>query len=227
MFATFSALPGAQDSFNVCQRREIALPLCCGDLWDAGAMGGGGGGVGVSVLLGAAAVAHFFGKEKLPPPKTSSKGVRTEQRFEGRLEEVAKAVGGGHCRLQMPLRLALGVRGGGGGQWLGIGGALWRGGTPPCFQYIADAKRKKEISSLPKHVKHLTGLNRTWGSAYLSARRTFGRPIGLIRHPPLVLAEKMAGGTAVPSTGRKSGRKYGRTSGRPSRPISSIRHPPL
>ena len=28
-----------------------------------------------------------------------------------RLEQVAKAVGGGYCRLQMPLRLALGVRG--------------------------------------------------------------------------------------------------------------------
>ena len=26
------------------------------------------------------------------------------------MEEVAKAVGGGYCRLQMPLRLALGVR---------------------------------------------------------------------------------------------------------------------
>ena len=67
----------------------------------------------------------------------------------------------------------------------------------------------------------LTGLNRTWGSAYLSARRTYrlgvlpaGRKYGLIRHPPLVLAKKMAGGTAVPSAGRKSGR----TSVRPSRP---------
>ena len=28
-----------------------------------------------------------------------------------RLEEVARAVGGGYCRLRMPLRLALGVRG--------------------------------------------------------------------------------------------------------------------
>ena len=28
-----------------------------------------------------------------------------------RLEEVVKAVGGGYCRLQMPLKLALGVRG--------------------------------------------------------------------------------------------------------------------
>ena len=32
------------------------------------------------------------------------------RRLDGRLEEVAKAVGGGYCRLQMPLRLALAVR---------------------------------------------------------------------------------------------------------------------
>ena len=55
--------------------------------------------IGVSVLLGAVAVAHFFGKEKLPPPKTSSKGVQTDS----------------------------------------------------CD---TDAKRKKEISSLLKQVKH-------------------------------------------------------------------------
>ena len=34
-----------------------------------------------------------------------------QRRLGRRLEEVAKAVGGGYCRLQMPLRLALGVRG--------------------------------------------------------------------------------------------------------------------
>ena len=45
-----------------------------------------------------------------------------------------QAVGGGYYRLQMPLRLALGVR----GQWLGVGWAPWRagGGTPPPFQCI-------------------------------------------------------------------------------------------
>ena len=71
--------------------------------------------------------------------------------------------------------------------------------------------------------RELTGINRTWGSAYLSARRTYrlgvlsagrsaGRKYGLIRHPPLVLAEKMAEGTAVLSAGRRYG---------------LIRHPPL
>ena len=35
---------------------------------------------------------------------------RPQKRLDRRLEEVAKAVGGGYCRLQMPLKLALGVR---------------------------------------------------------------------------------------------------------------------
>ena len=36
---------------------------------------------------------------------------RPQKRLDRRLEEVAKAVAGGCCRLQMPLRLALAVRG--------------------------------------------------------------------------------------------------------------------
>ena len=81
-------------------------------------------------------------------------------------------------------------------------------------------------------TSELTGLNRTWGSAYLSARRTCrlgvlsagrsaGRKYGLIRHPPLVLAEKTAGGTAVLPASRSAGRRYGRTFGRPARPAES------
>ena len=35
---------------------------------------------------------------------------RPQRRLGRRLEEVAEAVGGGYCRLQMPLKLALGVR---------------------------------------------------------------------------------------------------------------------
>ena len=52
---------------------------------------------------------------------------RPKQRLGRRLEEVAKAVGGGHCRLQMPPSLALGVR----ETWLGIGWAPSRGVSPP------------------------------------------------------------------------------------------------
>ena len=57
---------------------------------------------------------------------------RPQQRLGRRLGAVAEAVGGGYCRLQMPLSLALGVRGtvaghrlgaleGGGGDWLSRG----------------------------------------------------------------------------------------------------------
>ena len=53
---------------------------------------------------------------------------RPQQRLDRRLEEVAQAVGGGYCRLQMPLRLALGVRETVAGHRLG---ALGEGGTSP------------------------------------------------------------------------------------------------
>ena len=53
-----------------------------------------------------------------------------QKRSDRRLEEVAKAVGGGYCRLQMPLKLALAVRRTVAGHRLG---ALERGGggAPP------------------------------------------------------------------------------------------------
>ena len=52
---------------------------------------------------------------------------RFQKRLGRRLEEVAKAVGGGYRRLQMPLKLALGVRGTVAGHRLG---ALEGGGYP-------------------------------------------------------------------------------------------------
>ena len=42
-----------------------------------------------------------------------------QKRLDRRLEAVAKAVGGGYCRLQMPLKLALGIRGAAAGHRLG------------------------------------------------------------------------------------------------------------
>ena len=57
---------------------------------------------------------------------------RPPRRLDRRLEGVAEAVGGGYCRLQMPLRLALGVRGTVVGRRLG---AL-EGGVCPLFQCI-------------------------------------------------------------------------------------------
>ena len=68
-----------------------ANPTHCGLMWGiwGSAAGGGGGGGGRHALDG--------------------KGP--QKRLDRRLEEVAKAVGGGYCRLQMPLRLALDVGG--------------------------------------------------------------------------------------------------------------------
>ena len=45
-------------------------------------------------------------------PRDALEGKGPQRRFGRRLEEVAKAVGGGYCRLHMPLRRALGVSSG-------------------------------------------------------------------------------------------------------------------
>ena len=54
-----------------------------------------------------------------------------QRRLERRLEEVAKAVGGGYCRLQMPLKPALGVR-------ETVAGRPGGGRGAPPFQCIPD-----------------------------------------------------------------------------------------
>ena len=65
-----------------------------------------------------------------------------------RLEEGAKAVGGGYCRLQMPLKLALAVRGTVAGHRLGAR----EGGAPPPFQCIpgVGGQNRKIHHCLPK-----------------------------------------------------------------------------
>ena len=73
---------------------------------------------------------------------------RPQRRLGRRLEGVAKAVGGGYCRLQMPLKLALGVRGTVAGHRLGALGNPpplpmhpWRGGgggSGGCVQLHAE-----------------------------------------------------------------------------------------
>ena len=72
-----------------------------------------------------------------PPPRDALEGKgphrRPQKRFDRRLEEVAEAVGGGSCRLQMPLSLALGVRETVAGHRLD---ALEEGGYLPPFQCI-------------------------------------------------------------------------------------------
>ena len=71
---------------------------------ECGSRPGRGGGLGVS----------HQGIEAPPHPKAALevKGPqrRPRKRLDRRLEEVAKAVGGGSCRLQMPLKLALASR---------------------------------------------------------------------------------------------------------------------
>ena len=59
---------------------------------------------------------------------------RPQRQLDRRLEEVARAVGGGYCRLQMPLKLAQGVRGTVAGHRLRAPEG-W-GGTSPPFQCI-------------------------------------------------------------------------------------------
>ena len=56
---------------------------------------------------------------------------RPQRRLGRRLEEVAEAVGGGHCRLRMPLKPALGVRGTVAGHRLGALEGGGRGVSPP------------------------------------------------------------------------------------------------
>ena len=60
---------------------------------------------------------------------------RAQRRLDGRLEEVAKAVGGGYCRLQMPLAIGTWREGDVPGRRLGAlqGGG---GGYLPPFQCI-------------------------------------------------------------------------------------------
>ena len=60
---------------------------------------------------------HRTLRETPPPlnhPRDALEGkgrqTRPQKRLDRRLEEAAKAVGGGYCRLQMPVKLALAVR---------------------------------------------------------------------------------------------------------------------
>ena len=70
--------------------------------------------------------------QQWPKPRDALEGKgpqrRPQKRLDRRLEGVAKAVGGGYCRLQMPLKLALGVGETAAGRRLG---ALEGGGVLP------------------------------------------------------------------------------------------------
>ena len=67
----------------------------------------------------------------MPPPPPPRPQRRPQKRVGRRLEGVAKAVGGGYCRLFMPLSLALGVRGTVAGHSLGALEGGGGGNLPP------------------------------------------------------------------------------------------------
>ena len=91
-----------------------------------------------------------------------------QQRLDRRLEEVAKAVGGGYCRLQMPLRLALGIRRTVAGHRLGAQEA--GGGNLPLFQCIP-----AEGCAVPPRPL-CQGMGRLRGDRDSGAARTQHRP---------------------------------------------------
>ena len=85
-------------------------------------------------------------------------------------------------------------------------------GSPPLlWRRLSDSTRsfppQPALLGLAHRIKPYLGFGVPVGSAYLSARRTFGRPIGRpkVRFNP----------SPPPCFGRKNGRRYGRTFGRP------------
>ena len=80
-----------------------------------------------------------------PTARDALEGEGPQRRLGRRLEEVAKAVGGGYCRLQMPWKLALAVRGTVAGHRLGALEEGGGGGTFPLFQCIPAPKTQAEI----------------------------------------------------------------------------------
>ena len=83
------------------------------------------------------------------PPRGASEGKGPQrwpqQRLGRRLEEVAEAVGGGYCRVQMPLKLALGVRGTMAGHRLGALPPLPM--HPPPSQYPLQPRVRGRVSA--------------------------------------------------------------------------------
>ena len=107
-------------------------------------------------------------------------------------------------------------------------------------------RHNTDIADAAHRIKPYLGFGVPVGSAYLSARRTFGRPkVRFNPSPPPCFGRKNgrrygrtfgrpkvrpylrpAESPAVPSAGRSAGRKYGRTSGWPNWPAESTAVPP-
>ena len=85
---------------------------------------------------------------------------RPQRRFDRGLEEVAKAVGGGYCRLQMLLKLALGIRETVAGQRLGSleGGGVTSPPPPSAKERTGDCPGSRKGTSTRRNVTH-------WGTS--------------------------------------------------------------
>ena len=95
--------------------------------------------------------------------RDASEGKGPRRRLDRRLEEVAKAVGGGCCRSRMPLKLALAVMETVAGHSLG---ALGGGGSPPSNASLPTSPRAGVVSQVeppPKWDNTTTrALQRLW-----------------------------------------------------------------
>ena len=94
--------------------------------------------------------------------RNASEGKWPQKRLDRRLEEVAKAVGGGYCRLQMPSKLALGVRGT--GTWQRPGAAEGGGGGFPG--YGIPGHGAGSWGWVPRSTRSTCAGERTFGSEY-------------------------------------------------------------
>ena len=135
----------------------------------------------------------FMASPPSPPPcagsgKTSGAGYphprdavdgkgpqrRPQGRLDRRLEEVAKAVGGGYCRLQMPLKLAVGVRETVAGHRLG--GLEERGGVPcplsmhHCPHHLLSPVPRTKCSPPPPPEEFCDGPARVGGGGLVPDR---------------------------------------------------------
>ena len=115
---------------------------------------------------------------------------RPQKRLERRLEEVAEAVGGGYCWLQMPLTLVLGVR----ETVADIGWAPWRGGYLPAFPCIpgrgGSIKAGWVVCCVTCCTRSFVGRGVVeWGVRHTVLWDESGMPVPLltiaVQHPPL------------------------------------------
>ena len=123
-----------------------------------------------------------------------------KRRLGRRLEAVAKAVGGGYCRLQMPLKPALGVRGTVAGHRLGALEGV--GGVPPSNASLCIPRRRRQRardSACPAN-----GTSGSW-SASILYRRGDSAPVSVAMCSAVSRVEEGGGGGGAGGRGRGRG----------------------